>query len=94
MIANAVHFTRKCASASTAPSISAGGSLDIGVALGKDGFNCTLYDYDFDCSPCGIGTYGDTITGGCHSCPIGKVFVTYCRTGSFMICKTWVKVTL
>ncbi|PIK36582.1 hypothetical protein BSL78_26593, partial [Apostichopus japonicus] len=69
---NSKHDKIKCASASTAPSISAGGSLDIGVALGKDGFNCTLYDYDFNCSPCGIGTYGDTITGGCHSCPIAK----------------------
>ncbi|XP_071822273.1 uncharacterized protein [Apostichopus japonicus] len=71
---NSKHDKIKCASASTAPSISAGGSLDIGVALGKDGFNCTLYDYDFDCSPCGIGTYGDTITGGCHSCPIGGFY--------------------
>ena len=37
----------------------------------KDGFNCTVDKEGLSCTPCGIGTYGDTVHGECLPCPIG-----------------------
>lgn len=63
-----------CVSASDLPSVEVTGQKLVMNALRRDGFSCT-FDHSFngECTPCQVGTYGDTAGGGCHSCPRGRL---------------------
>ncbi|XP_071847220.1 uncharacterized protein [Apostichopus japonicus] len=71
---NTNHDKIQCVNPLSLPSITQ--SHVIANALKVDGFNCTkiqIIDF-YTCKPCEPGTYGDTILGGCHSCPVGGFF--------------------
>ncbi|PIK44904.1 hypothetical protein BSL78_18242 [Apostichopus japonicus] len=46
----------------------------IAQELHIDGFNCITFLEYSNCTPCTIGTYGDTVVGGCHPCPVGGFY--------------------
>lgn len=49
------------------------GNIITALALNTDGFSCDFSVLaDCECTPCGAGTYGDTVSGGCRSCPVGN----------------------
>lgn len=62
-----------CVSPSSLPHMEVRENIEIAESLGRDGFNCT-FDQQFNsiCTPCRVGTYGDTVEGGCFPCPRGK----------------------
>lgn len=74
-----ISVNSQCVNPLSLPSITQ--SHVIANALKVDGFNCTkiqIIDF-YTCKPCEPGTYGDTILGGCHSCPVGKETVVYTK---------------
>ncbi|XP_071847223.1 uncharacterized protein [Apostichopus japonicus] len=71
---NTNHDRIQCVNPLSLPSINQ--SNVIVNTLKIDGFNCTRSQIidRYTCKPCEPGTYGDTLLGGCHSCPVGGFF--------------------
>ncbi|XP_071846885.1 uncharacterized protein [Apostichopus japonicus] len=71
---NANHDNIKCVTSSSLPSMEQG-NIITALALNTDGFSCDFSILaDCECTPCGAGTYGDTVSGGCRSCPVGGFY--------------------